>query len=319
MMETQPHPDLPEVRIYTEQNIRDNTLDDAQLAIRCPLDNGRLFHSSTPLRYGVGQLDNLPTELVMQVLVFTDVPSLTRFRRVNRHARELVDSIPQYAAIIRHCPNIIRAIVSLQADAYDCETLYTTLTTSRCSTCERFGDHLYLITCRRVCYFCFTQRLEYFPLTIGRASRFFPPNGTQQPASATNRQRLRAANPPSVLSLPGRYCYGLTDRGGNLVRKRLQLFDRQAVDQDLAGILLPTVDKAAREPLRFMTIITAPRLFDFGLQVDWGYFCAGCRYETKKTWYFRIKYTREEMLEHVAKHGPIKETPGIPGRFMHVS
>jgi hypothetical protein len=80
----------------------------------------------------------------------------SRFRRVNCRAMELVDSVHQYAAIIKHCHTIICAIVSMETDAFDCDVLYTTLSTTPCSTCERFGDHLYLIDCRRVCYFYFT-------------------------------------------------------------------------------------------------------------------------------------------------------------------
>ncbi|KAH7186525.1 hypothetical protein DER44DRAFT_188546 [Fusarium oxysporum] len=313
-------PNLFDFTTYTKQNICDNTLDDAQLVTRCPLDKGRFTDASNPPRYSAGQLDQLPAELLIQVLLYIDLPSLTRFRRVNRRAMELVDSIPQYDAIVKHCPNIIRAILSIQADAFDCDVLYTTLSTTRCSTCERFGDHLYLIDCRRVCYFCFTRRLEYFPLTIGRASSFFTPDGTQQRSAITSRQRLRAANPPSILSLPGRYCTAWTSEGGNLVRKRLQLFDRQAVIQDLTGSGLPKLDKTTREPQRFMAIITAPYLFDSGRQADWGCFCLGCKEEKEeKTKHFRIKYTREEVSEHIARYGPVRETPRIPGRFMHVT
>src|SRR5260370_10259776 len=129
---------------------------------------------------------------------------------------ELVESVPQYGALIKHCTNIIRAILSIQADAFDCGTLYRTLSTKQCSTCKRFGDHLYLIDCRRVCYFCFTRRLEYFPLTIGQASSFFTPNGTQQRNAITTRQLLHMANPPSVFSLPGRYCTASGSAGANL-------------------------------------------------------------------------------------------------------
>ena len=288
---------------------------------RCPLDNGRHTDASILPRWrcSAGQLDQLPAELLIQVLLYTDLPSLTRFRRANRRAMELVDSVPQYAAIIKHCPDIIRAILSIRAGAFDCRVLYTTLSTTRCFTCERFGDHLYLIGCRRVCYFCFTRRLEYFPLTIGRASSFFTPDGTQKCSTITGRQHLRAANPPNVLSLPGRYCTSWTGKGGNLVRKRLRLFHRRAVMQDLAGSSLSKVDKTTREPQRFMTIITAPYLFNSGLQADWGYFCLGCQEEKEeKTMHFRIKYTRGGVSEYIAKYGPVKETPRIPGRFMHV-
>jgi hypothetical protein len=108
--------------------------------------------------------------------------------------------------------------------------------------------------------------------------------------------------------------------GGNLARKRLQLFDRPAVIQDLAGSGLPRLDKTTREPQRFMSIITAPYLFDSGLQADWGYFCFGCKDEMEeKTRHFRIKCTREDISEHIVRYGLVKETPRIPGRFMHVT
>ncbi|KAF7560130.1 hypothetical protein G7046_g4020 [Stylonectria norvegica] len=313
------HDDVPVLWTYTKQPIRDNTLDNAQLSTRCPLDNGLHTDASSPARYSVGRLDQLPAELLVLVLLYTDVPSLTRFRRVNRRAMELVDSVPEYAAIIKHCPDIIRAILSIHADAFNCHVLYATLNTTRCSTCQHFGDHLYLIDCRRVCYYCFTQRLDYFPLTIGRASRFFARKGTELRNAMTTRQRLIAANPPSVLSLPGRYCTAWVSEGGNLARKRFQLFDRRAVIQDPAASGFPKLDKTTREPLRFMTIITAPYLFDFGMRVDWGYFCLGCKEESSRQedMDFRIKYTKEEVVEHFEKYGPVEETPRIPGRFKH--
>lgn len=310
---------------YTKQNICDNTLDDAQLPVRCPLDNfnfsARCIDASTTTPYfPAGKLDQLPAELLLQVMLYTDIPSLTRFRRVNRRAMQLVDSVPQYASIIKHCPNIIRAILSIQADAFDCNALYSTLCTTRCSTCERFGDHLYLIDCRRVCYFCFTQRPDYFPLTIGRAASLFASDNRKHQSHAINkRQQLRMANLPSVLSLPGRYCTPWVNEGGNSARKQLQLFDRRAVVRDLASFGLPKLDKTTREPLRFMAIITAPYLFDSGLRVDWGYFCLGCAEEKETTRHFRIKYIREEVLEHIAKYGLVKEIPNIPGRFVHVT
>lgn len=69
-----------------------------------------------------------------------------------------------------------------------------------------------------------------------------------------------------------------------------------------------------------MAIITAPYLLDAGRQADWGYFCLGCGEEKEeKTRHFRIKYTREDMLEHGARYGPVERMPRIPGRFMHVA
>ncbi|KAK4172008.1 hypothetical protein QBC36DRAFT_198025 [Triangularia setosa] len=49
--------DLADFTAYTKQNICDNTLDNAQLVTRCPLDNGLYTDSSNPPRYSASQLD----------------------------------------------------------------------------------------------------------------------------------------------------------------------------------------------------------------------------------------------------------------------
>ncbi|KAG6106113.1 hypothetical protein E4U13_007583 [Claviceps humidiphila] len=304
---------------YRNQNIRDNTLDNAQLETRCPLDNMRSAERSIPACQSAGQLDQLPAELLIKVVLYLDVPSLTDFRRVNRRAMDIVDSVPQYVAIIKHCPNIVRAILSIKADSFDCNVLYKTLCTFSCSTCERFGDYLYLIDCRRVCYLCFTRRLEYFPLTIGRASSLITHDMMQRCKATSGRQYLRVANIPRIQSLPGEYCTAWAGRdGGNSVRKRLQLFDRGSVIRDVTSGGLPKIDNTTREPLRYMTIITAPYLIDFGRQADWGSFCVGCQDELKETGrHYRTKYTREGISEHITRYGPVKEMPRTK-RCLHV-
>lgn len=298
------------------------TLDDAQLAARCPLDNGRHTHPYTNPRYSAGQLDRLRGELLLPILLSIDILSLTRLRSVNRYVMELVDSIPEYAAMIKYCPDVIRAIISIQADAFDCRTLYTTLGTSRCSTCKRFGDYLYLITCRRVCYYCFTKRPEYSPLTLVDALDSFSSDRTQQQhrVATSVHQRLREANPPSVLSLPGQFGHYWLNLSGEheWLQPRLRLFDRRSVVQDAAGPDLPR-HKTMEENMRFMAIITAPYLFDFGrgLQADWGYFCLGCKGERMRGEVLaRVKYTRLEAWQHIMRCGAVKPT-GCGDIFKH--
>ncbi|EDR13154.1 uncharacterized protein LACBIDRAFT_322627 [Laccaria bicolor S238N-H82] len=209
---------------------------------------------------------------------------------------ELVNSVRQYTAMIEHCPNIIRAIVSIQADAFDCD-------------------------CRRVCYFCFTERPEYFPLTSREAYKLFTLNGKPQSNDKTSRKLFKLAKPPSVLSLPGRYCHAWTTRGGILQSRRLRLYDRPAVAQSLTGSGLPQSDKTTREPKRFMAIISAPVLLNGGRQVDRGFFCLGCRDETNaKTKHFRIKYTTEDLSGHISNYGRVVERmPKGYSRFMHAT
>jgi hypothetical protein len=239
---------------------------------------------------------------------------------------DLVDSIPEYTAILRHCPNVIRAIVSIQADAFDCSMLYQALATRQCSTCERFGDHLYLVSCRRACYFCFTRRLEYLPLTLGQALKLAssPDSRTKGcHSTAATRRRIYAAKPPSILSLPGRYSPWASESGNKCSsQRRLQLLDRPVVARALASsdLLAPRLDRTTSEPRRYMAIITAPFLFGAGRQADWGYFCLACGEEKEEeTKHFRIKYTTEGLLEQAALYGPAKEMPNIPGRYVHDS
>lgn len=318
-------PTAADIITFTKEHVeRHKTLDDGQLARQCPLDNARSINNTTTSspRCSVGQLDQLPSEMLISVLLFVDIPSLTRFRRVNRRAMDLVDSVPQYAALIKQCPGVVRATVSLEADAFDCNTLYETLGTIECSTCERFGDYLYLIDCRRVCFVCYTTRLEYFPFTSARAARLYaaaaPSDGSNASANrrsieSANRRRLHLAKLPTVMSIPGEYSIRSTSR-----KKRVELVDRRSVvgvDMDQGR---PKQDVTTGESLRFMTIIPAPHLFDAGRQVDWGVFCLGCRHKYDKTGqYTGTGHTQKQLAAHMERYGPLKCMTG-PGRLPRI-
>ena len=66
--------------------------------------------------------------------------------------------------LFKHWPNVLRSIISIGADYFDCKTLYKTLSSSKCKTCDRFGGHLYLVPCKSVCHFFFTSDLESLPV-----------------------------------------------------------------------------------------------------------------------------------------------------------
>ncbi|KAI0390401.1 hypothetical protein F5Y17DRAFT_468947 [Xylariaceae sp. FL0594] len=252
---------------YQTSRIVDHTLDDANLEARCPLGKGRYL---LPPQHTLGQLDMLPLELLTYVLLALDIPCLTTFRCVNRAAIGLVDSLHPYRVVLRHCPDILRAIVSIDARSFDCSTLYETLSATKCEGCDRAGNYLYLITCKRLCHFCHTTNPDYFPVT---------------------------ATP------------------GKLSRRRIRLFDRQAV---LKSAL--TGDESIRqedltygEPSRFMAIISAPFLDSTGLSADWGYFCAGCRESKGFHRNYRNKYTASGIVDHIRRYGPVGEVDLQPG------
>lgn len=245
---------------YRKLRIVDYTLDDADLDTRCPLNNGR--HSTKP-QYSVGQLDALPLEIVAEILLALDLPTLTTFQRVNRRAMSLIDSLHPYGIVLKHCPNVLCAIISIDANSFDCRTLYKTLSTNKCKTCERFGGYLYLITCKRVCYFCFTSDPDYLPVAVKHAAKH------------TGLSRRELKHLPRVFSLPGQYT-----AGGKLSKRRIMLFDRQVVLKRASKTSIQAFDgkmqqqdRTTREPRRYMSIVSAPCFGSSGQSADWGFHC----------------------------------------------
>ncbi|KAI0203373.1 hypothetical protein F4808DRAFT_42005 [Astrocystis sublimbata] len=276
---------------YRKSRIVDFTLDDADLETRCPLDNAR--HAFQPL-HGVSQLDKLPLEIITEILIALDLPTLIAFRRVNYHAMSLVDSVYQFRMIRKHCPNVLRAILSINARFLDCRTLYETLLTTKCATCRHFGNYLYVLTCKRVCYSCFTSNLNYFPVSSRHAAKH---TGLK---IKDLKRRL-----PHVSSLPGRYT-----SFGRLARSRTLLFDRQSMVEGIwhgsvlgPGETIQQQDRMTTEPRRYMSIISAPYLASSGQSADWGYFCTRCKESTDPATFFRIKFTKDGILNHLKQHG----------------
>ncbi|KAI9159128.1 hypothetical protein HJFPF1_07136 [Paramyrothecium foliicola] len=274
--------------------IVDHTLDDANLESRCPLDKGRRRPDTTR---SAGLLDSLPLELVSAILLALDLQSLMVLRQVSSRTMSLVDGLHQYTMVRQHCPNVLRAIISIAATSFSCKTLYKTLCASKCASCDRFGSYVYLVRCERVCYLCFTQRDAYLPLTVSEATK----------GKLMSRKELQFL--PHVLSLPGRYT-----ASGQLSRKRILLFDRLSVSkvlQEASGVvrdgdIQQRRDRRTREPRRYMAIISAPYLDQFKQSADWGLYCLGCRDRTNSTdaeAHFRNQFTRDGMAKHIALHG----------------
>ncbi|KAK3389675.1 hypothetical protein B0H63DRAFT_102925 [Podospora didyma] len=280
---------LGDIRNHCREKVRivDHTLDDAQLDARCPLDNGR--HAVRP-KTSVGQLDLLPAELINQLLGILDIPTLTTFRRVNQRAMFLVDSLPPYRRLWMSCPSILRAVVSINAASFSCETLFRTLTKEKCESCSLFGGYyLYLITCKRVCYFCFTGRKEYFPVSLTLATR------------QAKLPKMALRHLPQVLTLPGRYA-----PTAKLSTYRITLVDCQALlqlSEEAEMMLNKRVDYKSTEPRRYMSIVAAPRLHLHDQTADWwGLYCSLCRDNTEPSSHFRIQYSRQDILQHFKDH-----------------
>ena len=146
------------------------------------------------LKAGLGLLDRLPLELKQQVLLHLDINTLTDFRHVNKRALQLVTSFPQFKVVLENARTTLHAIVATGVGRFiNCQTLYEEFCTEECENCGGPGGYLYLLTCTRVCYECFTHERRYSPILYGDAIRMF----------GVSRRIL--AGLPKVLSIPGRY------------------------------------------------------------------------------------------------------------------
>ena len=157
----------------------------------------------------------MPPELLTDILVERlDLSSLTKLRSVSRGVRSMVSSLPQYNAIVTHAPASLRASLSLQTAKYtSCRQLYKALCSEFYTTCPEFGAYLYVPTCVRVCYLCFTTKLRYKAITSGEARARWVMN------AEVSKDTIQ------FLSLPGKYQI----HHGSSRRRRLCLVDPRSV------------------------------------------------------------------------------------------
>lgn len=317
---------------YIFLDIKDNTLDD----IDNPYHFDNQFQSRAP-RYSLGALDKLPLEIIHLALVQLDIQSLTDFRRVNTRASLIADSIPQYKRILAHVPAAIRGSLNINtARFFSCLDLYEKLSTAECDSCGDFGGYLYLITCRRVCFLCFTEKTDYLPVSRNDAIRKF----------GLRSEHLSSL--PWMKSLPGRY-----SPRGIKCRQRETLFDYSAARQ--TGIAVHGTIRAMEEytsemaskrldvyntklslrgtngtnmrpprsgdsfdgrcsnPKRFMGIIRAPFFSIQTAFADWGFHCVACKaHHYCRPLHWRRKYTMDSFQGHIRQCGEIIEGKHIP-------
>jgi len=100
---------------------------------------------------------------------------------------EFVNSVYQCTAIIEDYPDILRPIVSIQVDVFDCAKLYRTLFTTRCSTCNCFGYYLYLIDRLSPCLLLLFHRSSS-PSQVARHTGSSPPMQNANSSSWWNYQ-----------------------------------------------------------------------------------------------------------------------------------
>ncbi|KAK3693914.1 hypothetical protein B0T22DRAFT_55749 [Podospora appendiculata] len=276
-----PDPDFPPAQVHDDSHSHscciptpeedfisgDHPLDPADFERCCPLDNGRHQYDYQPgqTAHSAGQLDRLPLELAQTILLQLDIPTLTRFRRVNRWAACLVDSLHPYSQVLKHCPGVLRAIIGLKASYFSLAMLYQTLSsTAQCASCDCTGGYLYLITCRRVCHHCFTTRPEYLPVALSLVTYH------------TELTPHETASLPSIITLPRPQIMRRTIPHGTIFIDRQALLDRVGERDITAWPLWIGRSLAKRATLRYSVVMAVPYIHPSGQAADWDADCERC-------------------------------------------
>lgn len=170
-----PYPDYLALTV-PELRITDYTLDENLPAIPAPTSTSTqpYYYTSHPSA-DLGSLDSLPIELLQIILPLLDLRTLIEFRRVNQRSLQLVAALPQYKVINSHALNgALRGALRIGMGQWiTCNDLFTALCTAECKECGDYAGYLFLLTCTRVCFLCFTRHQNYLPLRYSHAREKF--------------------------------------------------------------------------------------------------------------------------------------------------
>ncbi|KAL7927972.1 hypothetical protein ACQKWADRAFT_278365 [Trichoderma austrokoningii] len=307
---------------YPRLNLNDHTLDENLPVLQSRPDASRL---RPPPNTGAGALDALPLELVVKILSQLDLRTLVDFRRVNRRALELVDSHPEYKAVITHANNALRGILGIKTGRWiTCSTLYEALCTPKCEQCSDFGGYLYLLTCKRVCFRCLSEDKLYLPLPRRRVSQYF----------GLDYQTMKKL--PQMRAIPGIYspdekktaryvlfdyesalCAGVAFHGSfDAMNKFVSHKEAQRVKtaqnpgpvarRIRQRLLNEPHDRQSGNPLRFVAITRVPWLNKALQELEWGFYCIGCKDKVRRPLDFRRQFTKVSFEDHLRQCGNIQ-------------
>lgn len=313
---------------YPKLNLNDHTLDDNLPPLQAQPQNNCL---DPPPTASLGALDRLPIELLQEILIQLDLSTFMAFRCTNRRAKELADHLPQYKAITTNARNALRGILRIGTSRWiTCKSLFEKLRTSACEHCGDFGGYLYILTCRRVCFLCFSQDKRYLPLRPGQACRKFGlERGIIQTLPCMRvipgiySPNEKKANETTLVDYESAFDAGIARHGSSgavdefvaaVAAKKLQAHRMRVLQAQQSGssrrTRMPPVadpfDMKSANPLRFVAIVRVPWLNRTSQDgVEWGFYCVGCGRSSDFPLHWRRQFTPESFDQHIMQCGDI--------------
>ncbi|KAL2691497.1 hypothetical protein Neosp_001883 [[Neocosmospora] mangrovei] len=287
--------------------------------------------SRTPFPF----LDRLPPELFHIIISQLDLASLHALRRTNRRAAELLYSHSEYNTIITHAWDAVRGALCIDtARSITCKQLHEKLCTEKCDGCGDFGGYLYLLTCKRVCFICFSEKKRYFPVPPNLACRKYwvareivdtlphmkAMPGKYSPARVASVESV-FVDSESALNV-GLEIHGSSDVMTETViekeMERINEYSRRRYEAAFSEddpkpfveppeVFLSRCDERVNNPHRFLAIVQVPWFNRLQQLTEQGFHCIGCEDLEKMPFHHRRKFTAASFEEHLEECGEITQ------------
>ncbi|KAK4192956.1 F-box domain-containing protein [Podospora australis] len=206
-----------------------------------------------------------------------------QFCQANRRATQIIRSLPEYKAIVKYAPNVLRGALAIGVgNFFSVGTLYRKLRRYECDDCGDFAGYLFLLSCRRVCHFCLHYDMAYLPIYPGKARSHIQP---------------RMTIVPGLYAMIGRRLdrLALIDRAFATPAERFIYHNRQTSKSwERPG-----------HPLRYVSVVRAPWFNTAQGQAEWGFHCVGCSNLSRFPRHWRRKFTAATFKEHLEECGEI--------------
>ncbi|KAH7000206.1 hypothetical protein EDB80DRAFT_723393 [Ilyonectria destructans] len=238
---------------------------------------------------GMGTLNKLPLELMLNIFQLLDIRSHLRVRRVSRGMRQAASTTKGYREVAEHGLEAIRTIL-LEKTKFDPTILdvYQLLITPDCSMCPHHGGYLSKLTMKRCCYECATGETT---TDIRRVYTSLIP-GTERIYEQLRRRFVPGSLIVSGRDLPdqptGGSVYGMT-----FVAQSYESENPASRSRDFRAFHRPDM-------LHYTAIYNAvdfPYYDSDAAEIQHGFNCKGCQAGNGCA-ASRNVYTKEKLLDH---------------------
>lgn len=282
----------------------------------------------------LGDLKDVPLELMQQVFMDLDIQTLVNFCFVNRRALEMVEGSHQTSEIMTLGEGAIRGMLRTgTAKGTTCREFYDMLCTYKCKTCGHFGGYIYLITFTRVCIKCLAACRSYCPTVKSAAihnyalsreaveampmarvpAGVFTPHSVRGPAETlVDGDAVREA----CMALYGSWS-DLRTHLAWLEEEDLRLYLEGLAEAAFARVRRPKYPKPRTKdqpddrqsnPERFAVACRMPFYDKPAREAHWAYHCFGCHRTGDKPHHWRKVYSVRRFGRDLKPVGEIIDT-----------